>query len=277
MRLTKFIPVAVMAALAAMSCNPVEEIKPATEVAGTYSGWSKAEFQYSPTPMVSNTQTLTVTAEEGGETVAVSYTSDTWGTFTVTGAAVTGTDGTYTVTGSGKTVMGMSADSQSEYDCTLSATIKSADDFTFTFDIPAVMGGLKITVQPGEAPASLVLSGTYTGTLNMSVMGSAMDPVENATVVLDVADDGKTSLTISSFGMGMMTLEDITVDVTLTESADGSYALAAESIDTMAGDINVTGSLTGTVTADGSKLTVSADIKPGAMPMTINVEFEGTK
>ena len=111
----------------------------------------------------------------------------------------------------------------------------------------------------------------------MSVMGSAMDPVENATVVLDVADDGKTSLTISSFGMGMMTLEDVTVDVTLTESADGTYALAAESIDTMAGDINVTGSLTGTVTADGSKLTVSADIKPGAMPMTINVEFEGTK
>ena len=49
--------------------------------------------------------------------------------------------------------MGMSADSQSEYDCTLSATIKSADDFTFTFDIPAVMGGLKITVQPGEAPS----------------------------------------------------------------------------------------------------------------------------
>ena len=74
MRLTKFIPVAVMAALAAMSCNPVEEIKPATEVAGTYTGWSKAEFQYSPTPMVSDAQTLTVTAEEGGETVAVSYT-----------------------------------------------------------------------------------------------------------------------------------------------------------------------------------------------------------
>ena len=249
MRLTKFIPVAVMA----------------------------AEFQYSPTPMVSDAQTLTVTAEEGGETVAVSYTSDTWGTFTVTGAAVTESDGTYTVTGSGKTVMGMSADSQSEYDCTLSATVKSTEDFTFTFDIPAVMGGLKITVQPGEAPASLVLSGTYTGTLNMSVMGSAMDPVENATMVLDVADDGKTVLTISSFGMGMMTLEDITVDVTLTESADGTYALAAESIDTMAGDINVTGSLAGTVAADGSKLTVSAEIKPGAMPMTINVEFEGSK
>ena len=227
--------------------------------------------------MVSESQTITVTVEENGETVAVSYTSDTWGTFTVAGAAVAESDGTYTVTGSGKTVMGMSADSQSEYDCTLSATIKSADDFTFTFDIPAVMGGLKITVQPGEAPASLVLSGTYTGTLNMSVMGSAMDPVENATVVLDVADDGKTSLTISSFGMGMMTLEDITVDVTLTESADGTYAFAAENIDTMAGDINVTGSLSGTVTADGSKLTVSAEIKPGAMPMTINVEFEGTK
>ena len=57
-------------------------------VVGTYTGYSTAEFQYSSTPMVSQNQTLTVTAEEGG-TVSVSYTSDTWGTFSLSGVTVT--------------------------------------------------------------------------------------------------------------------------------------------------------------------------------------------
>ena len=61
-------------------------------VAGTYTGYSTAEFQYSPTPMLSQNQTLTVTAEDGG-TVSVSYTSDTWGTFTISAATVAESDG----------------------------------------------------------------------------------------------------------------------------------------------------------------------------------------
>lgn len=275
MKLRKLIPVAAMAAFAAAGCNPVEEVRLAAEVAGTYSGWSKAEFLYSPTPMASDAQTITVT-EETDETVSVNYTSDTWGTFTLTGVTVTESNGTYTLSGSGTTVMGMSAESQSEYECTLTATVSGTSDFSFVFEVPAVMGGLTITVSPGEIPASLLLSGTYTGTLNMSVMGP-MDPVEDATVVLEVAEDNSAVLTISSFGMGMMTLEDIAVDVELAEAADGSYTLTAESIDTTAGDINVTGSLSGTVSADGSSITVNAEITPGAMPMSITVEFEGTK
>lgn len=275
MKLRKLIPVAAMAAFAAAGCNPVEEVRLAAEVAGTYSGWSKAEFQYSPTPMVSDAQTITVT-EVTDETVSVNYTSDTWGTFTLTGVTVTESNGTYTLSGSGTTVMGMSAGSQSEYECTLTATVSGTSDFSFVFEVPAVMGGLTITVSPGEVPYGLLISGTYTGVMNMSVGGHAMDPVNDATVSLDATGE-KPVLTISSFGMGSMVIENLTVEVTVTEAEDGSYTLAAGDFSAAAGEINVTGSLAGTVSADGNSLTISAEVKPGAMPMSITLAFEGEK
>ncbi|HIR94525.1 MAG TPA: hypothetical protein IAC05_00605 [Candidatus Coprenecus stercorigallinarum] len=275
MKLRKLIPVAAMAAFAAAGCNPVEEVRLAAEVAGTYSGWSKAEFQYSPTPMASDAQTITVT-EEADATVSVNYTSDTWGTFTLTGVTVTESNGTYTLSGSGTTVMGMSAGSQSEYECTLTATVSGTSDFSFVFEVPAVMGGLTITVSPGEVPYGLLISGTYTGVMNMSVGGHAMDPVNDATVSLDATGE-KPVLTISSFGMGSMVIENLTVEVTVTEAEDGSYTLAAGDFSAAAGEINVTGSLAGTVSADGNSLTISAEVKPGAMPMSITLAFEGEK
>ncbi|HIZ88301.1 MAG TPA: calycin-like domain-containing protein [Candidatus Coprenecus pullistercoris] len=285
MKLIEIISLAVVAVFAT-SCEKNEnqnqnqnqepglEVNLSEAVAGTYTGYSTAEFQYSSTPMVSQSQTLTVTAEDGG-TVSVSYTSDTWGTFTMAGAAVTESGGTYALNGSGKTVMGMSADSQSEYDCTLTAEISGTDDFSFVFDVPAVMGGLKITLLPGNPPAELLISGSYTGTLTMSVMGTAMDPMEEAQVSLAAEGDVWT-LTLPEMGMGTMSMESISVEVELAESADG-YTLSAESIEAVSGETSITGSLTGTVSADGSTMTLSAEITPGAMPMAINVDFEGTK
>ena len=269
------------AAVLAMSCEKTEngnkepEVSLSEAVAGTYAGYSTAEFQYSPTPMVSQSQTLAVAEEEGG-TVSVSYASDTWGAFTLTGVAVTESNGTYSLAGSGKTVMGMSADSQSEYDCTLAAEISGTDDFSFVFDVPAVMGGLKITFLPGNPPVELLVSGTYTGTLTMSVMGTAMDPMEDAQVTLAV-DGEKASLTLPAMGMGSMTMDAVTVEAVLAQAEDGSFTLTAESFETVSGETSITGSLTGTISADGTTMTISAEITPGAMPMAINVDFEGTK
>ena len=267
MKLIEIISLTAVAVFAA-SCektgnqNQEPEVNLSETVAGTYTGYSTAEFQYSPTPMLSQNQTLTVTAEDGG-TVSVSYTSDTWGTFTISAATVAESDGTYVLSGDGKTLMGMSADSQSEYDCTLTAEISGEDDFSFVFDVPAVMGGMKITLLPGNPPVELLVNGTYTGTLTMSVMGSAMDPMEDAEVTLAV--DGSTaSLTLPAMGMGTMTMDSITVDVLFEEAEDS-------------GELSITGSLTGTVSADGSTMTINAEITPGAMPMAINVDFEGTK
>ena len=158
MKLQRFIPIAVMAVLAVAGCNPTQKSKPASEVAGNYNGYATAEFQYSPVPVASDGQSVAVVMETD-ETVSVSYKSDTWGTFTITGVSVSSDNGTYTLSGKGKTVMGMSADSQKEYECNLNAVVSGQDDFVFTFDVPAVMGGLKITVKPGKVPAGLVVSG----------------------------------------------------------------------------------------------------------------------
>ena len=130
----KFLLVAAVAAFATVSCNKENGVNPSESVAGTYTGYSMAEFQYSPEPMVSENQTLTITST-GEETVSVSYKSDTWGTFTVTGAQVTGNGGVFSISGA------------------FTGTVDSdMTDYSFVFDVPAVMGGLKITFLPTETP-----------------------------------------------------------------------------------------------------------------------------
>lgn len=148
----KFLLVAAVAAFTTVSCNKENGVNPSESVAGTYTGYSMAEFQYSPEPMVSENQTLTITSTGEG-TVSVNYKSDTWGTFTVTGAQVAGDGGVFSISGEGVTLMGMEAGSEQEYPCTFTGTVNSdMTDYSFVFDIPAVMGGLKITFLPAETP-----------------------------------------------------------------------------------------------------------------------------
>lgn len=274
MKLIRIIPVAITVTLALVACNPAENIKPASEVAGTYSGYMTAEFQYSPIPMVSDGQSLAVTEETDG-TVSVSYTSDTWGTFSFTGVSVSGNDGTYTLDGSGKTVMGMSADSQKEYECNLAATVSGINDFVFTIEVPAVMGGLKITLKPGEAPAALVVSGTYTGTMDLSVMGNSVGKIEDATITVDATAEDIT-VTTSPMGSGAMAIGSMTVSGVEMSEAEGVYTLKHDKIDVTSGDLKITGTMTGTVTSEG-KASFTFEIKPGAMPMPVTVTFEGEK
>ena len=60
----------------------------------------------------------------------------------------------YVFTGSGSVAMGMGG-STSNYDFTLSGRTNAAkDDFSIAFNVPAVMGGLTITLLPGTAPAT---------------------------------------------------------------------------------------------------------------------------
>ena len=96
MGLKRFLLVAAMAVLATVSCNKDEGADPSESVAGTYSGYSTAEFQYSPDPMVSEGQTLTITSSGEG-IVTVSYVSDTWGQFTVSGARVSKDGDSFTI------------------------------------------------------------------------------------------------------------------------------------------------------------------------------------
>ena len=64
MEFKKFLLVAAVAAFATVSCNKENGVNPSESVAGTYTGYSMAEFQYSPEPMVSENQTLTAQPDQ---------------------------------------------------------------------------------------------------------------------------------------------------------------------------------------------------------------------
>ena len=100
-----------------------------------------------------NGESVTLSANGDGS-VKVVFESASWGTFTIESATVTSNGEEYLFTGSGSVAMGM-GESTSNYDFTLSGRTNAAkDDFSIAFNVPAVMGGLTVTLLPGTAPAT---------------------------------------------------------------------------------------------------------------------------
>lgn len=96
---------------------------------------------------------MTLTANGDG-TVKVVFESASWGTYAVESASATKEGDEYIFTGSGTVSMGM-GDATSDYDFTVSGKTNTAkDDYSITFNVPAVMGGLTVTLLPGTAPAA---------------------------------------------------------------------------------------------------------------------------
>lgn len=121
-------------------------------VAKTYKGYTSASSQYFPA-MTADNETVVLTAQETDlTTVSVSFTSETWGTFSCDNVAVSYADGTFTLEGSGTCSMGMSAENVREYDMQFNGTVKADGTPAFTFSVPAVMGGLTINFTEGETP-----------------------------------------------------------------------------------------------------------------------------
>ncbi|MCM1521027.1 MAG: calycin-like domain-containing protein [Muribaculaceae bacterium] len=151
-----------LAAIMTTACSDDDDnnsTNPATEVAGTYQGYTVAKSQYFSS-MVAPDQKVTLTATATG-TIDVDFTSDTWGQISVKGATVSKSGNEYLLTGNGTSVMGQAGQSK-EYDCTFTGKIISgmAD---LSFSCPAVMGGLTINFLQGEIPADIVVAGTYSG------------------------------------------------------------------------------------------------------------------
>ncbi|MDE6527967.1 MAG: calycin-like domain-containing protein, partial [Muribaculaceae bacterium] len=119
---------------------------------GTYSGYTKASFQYAPEGITANSQTITIAATESGK-FSISYVSDTWGSFEIPEAEASYENGAFKLQGTGTTMMGMGT-TVSEYNCNMEGTIDVAkENPSITFTVPAVMGGLTIEFFPGTAPA----------------------------------------------------------------------------------------------------------------------------
>lgn len=146
--------------LCAVACSDSEETPKVADIAATYNGYSLASCTYFQNSC-SVDESIVITENTDGSAL-VTFSSDTWGTFTINNAQMSENAGVYTLTGDGQTKMGM-GDKKSAYDCTCSAVIKSKTDAQITFNVAGVMGGLTLDFFTGKAPAHLLLAGTYKG------------------------------------------------------------------------------------------------------------------
>lgn len=147
-------------ALCTMACSGDEDVATVKDIAGSYEGYTIANCAYMQNLCYAG-ETISV-AENTDGSANVTFVSDSWGKFTIPNAQMSENDGVYSISGNGQTEMGMGGNISS-YDCTFTATINNPADAKMQFTVAGVMGGLTIDFVTGEAPADLLLAGTYKG------------------------------------------------------------------------------------------------------------------
>ncbi|WP_308502122.1 calycin-like domain-containing protein [uncultured Alistipes sp.] len=196
------------AAVFMMACDKDENGSKTVDFAGSYNGYTLASCNYFQN-MISADETVVLTKNTDG-TASVSFTSATWGEFTVTDAQASVSGDLCTLSGSGQTQMGMNGNT-STYDCTFTAEIRSQDDARMEFRIPAVMGGMTLTFQTGGAPADLLLAGTYEGYTDADCSYFQDRYTDGERVKLTANGDGSVKVVFESASWGTFTVESATV------------------------------------------------------------------
>ena len=196
------------AAVFMMACDKDENGSKTVDFAGSYNGYTLASCNYFQN-MISADETVVLTKNTDG-TATVSFTSATWGTFTITDAQASISGNVCSLSGSGQTQMGMGG-STSAYDCTFTAEIKSQTDARMEFSIPAVMGGMTLTFQTGDAPADLLLAGTYEGYTDADCAMFKNRYTDDENVKLTANGDGSVKVVFESASWGTFTVESATV------------------------------------------------------------------
>ena len=195
------------AAVFMMACDKDENGSKTVDFAGSYNGYTLASCNYFQN-MISADETVVLTKNTDG-TASVSFTSATWGEFTITDAQASVSGDICSLSGSGQTQMGMGG-STSAYDCTFTAEIKSQTDARMEFSIPAVMGGMTLTFQTGDAPADLLLAGTYEGYTDADCAMFQDRYTDGESVKLTANGDGTLKIVFESASWGTFTVESAT-------------------------------------------------------------------
>ena len=195
------------AAVFMMACDKDENGSKTVDFAGSYNGYTLASCNYFQN-MISADETVVLTKNTDG-TASVSFTSATWGEFTITDAQASVSGDICSLSGSGQTQMGMGG-STSTYDCTFTAEIKSQTDARMEFSIPAVMGGMTLTFQTGDAPADLLLAGTYEGYTDADCAMFQNRYTDDENVKLTANGDGSVKVVFESALWGTFTVESAT-------------------------------------------------------------------
>lgn len=195
------------AAVFMMACDKNENGSKTVDFTGNYDGYTLASCNYFQN-MISPDETVVITKNTDGS-ASVSFTSATWGTFTITDAQASVSGDICSLSGSGQTQMGMGG-STSAYDCTFTAEIKSQTDARMEFSIPAVMGGMTLTFQTGDAPADLLLAGTYEGYTDADCAMFQDRYTDGESVKLTANGDGSVKVVFESASWGTFTVESAT-------------------------------------------------------------------
>lgn len=203
----KSILMMLLAASIMMACDKDENGSKTVDFAGSYNGYTLASCNYFQN-MISPDETVVITKNTDG-TATVSFTSATWGEFTITDAQASISGNVCSLSGSGQTQMGMGG-STSAYDCTFTAEIKSQTDARMEFSIPAVMGGMTLTFQTGDAPADLLLAGTYEGYTDADCAMFQDRYTDGESVKLTANGDGSVKVVFESASWGTFTVESAT-------------------------------------------------------------------
>ena len=190
-----------------MACDKGKKAPETVGFAGSYNGHILASCNYFKN-MVSPEETVVITKKPDG-TASVSFTSATWGEASVPSARVVVTDGVCTLSGDGSCRMGMGGNT-SNYDCTFTAQIKSQSDARMEFSIPAVMGGMTLSFRTGDAPADLLLAGTYKGYTNADCSFFQNRRTDGESVTLSANGDGSLKVVFESATWGNFTVESAT-------------------------------------------------------------------
>ena len=176
-------------------------------------------------------ETVTLTVVDT-DMINVSYTNETWGTYTVDSATVTDNgDGSYTISGSGTATMAGHS-STSEYYCDLTATVTDGVLTSCEFTVESVMGGTTVTCVEGSAPAFEIGSGDHR--VYAEVMFAYIStPMCNAydTVSVSITGAETVSIAYSNATWGDYAISDATV----TANDDGTYSITGEGTAEMAG------------------------------------------
>ena len=190
-----------------MACDKEDSGSKTVDFAGSYKGYTLASCNYFQN-MISADETVVITKNTDGS-ASVSFTSATWGTFTITDAQASISGNVCSLSGSGQTQMGMGG-STSTYKCTFTAEIKSQTDARMEFSIPAVMGGMTLTFQTGDAPADLLLAGTYEGYTDADCAMFQDRYTDGESVKLTANGDGSVKVVFESASWGTFTVESAT-------------------------------------------------------------------
>ena len=126
--------------------------------------------------------------------------------------------------------------------------------------------------------AAKEIAGTYTSSLDMTVMGQA-STYDNVTLKIEAVDDATVKVTLPACGEGMMALPALEVPAVKVSGSNGAYAFSQENyagtVTVNGAEKNYTATLQGTL--KDKTLTVNYSVQYGKMPMPMIGKFVCTK